>query len=116
MNLADLKISRAGAVVVATLTGEVDMSNAESLRAAALRATPNDALALVLELSGIEYMDSAGIHMIYNLRQSLGSRGQTLWLVIPADSLIIDTLRLAGVDQHLPVAETLDQALEAARV
>jgi anti-sigma B factor antagonist len=98
MRLADLSIETRGPVVVARLRGDVDMSNAGQLRDELNAATRNDALGLVLDLSEVEYLDSAGIHLIHRLRDGLRTRGQQLRLVIPADSLVNDTLRLAGLD------------------
>ena len=109
--LADVRFTHVGRVVVAHLTGEVDISNADSLRNAIGEATPNQSLALVFDLSDIDYLDSAGIQLIYQLRADLRGRGQSLRLVIPAGSPATDALRLAGVARHLETVETLDAAL-----
>ncbi|MGB9184447.1 MAG: STAS domain-containing protein [Solirubrobacteraceae bacterium] len=98
MRLADLTIETKGLVVVARLRGDVDMSNAGRLRDELNAATRNETLGLVLDLSEVGYVDSAGIHLIHRLRSGLHTHGQQLRLVIPADSLINDTLRLAGLD------------------
>jgi len=98
MKIADLSIETRGPVVVAHLRGEVDMSNAWQLRDELNAATRNDAVGLVLDLSQVEYLDSAGIHLIHRLRGALRTRGQQLRLVIPPVSPVNDTLRLAGLD------------------
>jgi anti-anti-sigma factor len=98
VRIADLNIETRGPVVVARLRGDVDMSNAGQLRDELNAATRNDALGLVLDLSEVAYLDSAGIHMIHRLRDGLHTHGQKLRLVIPADSPVNDTLRLAGLD------------------
>ncbi len=110
MRLAELKVEPWNAVIYASLSGEVDMSNAEELRQDLSEMTPNDALGLVLDLSDVVYLDSAGIHLIHRLREALRARGQRLQLVIPADSLINDTLRLAGLDWADSIAETPEAA------
>jgi anti-anti-sigma factor len=99
-------------VVVARLTGEVDLSNAVGIESAIAEATPNHAVALILDVSALDYLDSAGIHLIYKLREKLRARGQTLRLVIPAESAANDALRLAGVSQAVDTARTLEAALE----
>jgi anti-sigma B factor antagonist len=113
MRLAELNVEPWNAVIYAQLRGEVDMSNAEELRDDLSRMTPNDALGLVLDLNEVTYLDSAGIHLIYRLREALRARGQRLQLVIPPDSLINDTLRLAGLDWADSIAETPDAARHA---
>ena len=111
--LADVQFDIHGSVLVSTVTGEVDLSNATQICDAVGEATPNTALGVVLDLSRVDYLDSAGIHLIYRLRQNLRARGQTLMLVIPADSPVQDSLRLAGVTQHLSIAPSVDESLVA---
>jgi anti-anti-sigma factor len=109
--LADVQFDLRDQVVVSTVTGEVDLSNARQICDAVGEATPNTAVGVVLDLSHVDYLDSAGIHLIYRLRENLRARGQKLTLAIPADSPVQDSLRLAGVTQHLPIAASVDEAL-----
>lgn len=111
MKLADLQFSDRGRVVIAQVIGEVDLSNADMVEAAIVEATPNHALALILDVTGLGYLDSAGIHLVYKLREKLRARGQALRLVIPAESPANDALRLAGVPRNVETAETLEAAL-----
>ena len=112
MKLADLRIERHDSVVCATLRGDVDMSNSLEIREELSQAIPNEALGLVLDLAGVDYLDSAGIHLIHRLSENLRSRGQKLILIIPPDSLINDTLRLAGLDWAQDRAESVEAARE----
>jgi anti-anti-sigma factor len=66
---------------------------------------------VVLDLGAVDYLDSAGIHLIYRLRENLRARGQTLIVAIPAESPVQDSLRLAGVTRHLPITSSVDEAL-----
>jgi anti-anti-sigma factor len=109
--VADVQFDHRGAAVLARVTGEIDLSNAESVGRAIVDAIPNRALALVLDLSGVDYLDSAGIHLIYKLRESLRARGQVLRLVIPDGSSAYDALKLAGVEHHVATIRSVDQAL-----
>ncbi len=120
--LADVRFDVRDNVVMATVTGDVDLSNAAQLYDAIGAATTNTALGVVLDLTAVDYLDSAGIHLIYRLRASLQARGQKLLLVIPAQSAVQGSLRLAGVTRHLPITPSVDDALadfapaEAARL
>jgi len=109
--LADLEIDVRERVVIARLTGEVDLSNVDQLRAAITEATPNHALALILDLSGVDYLDSSGIQLIYRLREDLRSRGQVLRLVIPSHSPAHSALRIAGVANHVETVESVEEGL-----
>lgn len=111
MRLADVQLSHSGRAVVARLSGELDLSNADNIGGALTESVPNTALALVLDLSDVQYLDSSGIHLIYELRERLRSRGQKLKLVIPPESPANDALRLAGVSGHVETAETVDDVL-----
>lgn len=111
MNLAEVSYEEHGDVVVATMRGELDMSNAGDLLGALTDAVDNEAAGLVLEFSAVEYLDSSGIQLIYRLREALRRRGQWLRLVIPPESAVEDTLRLAGIERDGTVAVTLDAAL-----
>ena len=111
MRLADLQLTNDGRVVVARLTGELDLSNTANIGGALTENVPNTALALILDLSDVQYLDSGGIHLIFELREKLRARGQTLELVIPSDSPANDALRLAGVSGHVATAETVESAL-----
>jgi anti-sigma B factor antagonist len=111
VNLADIRFSDYERVVIARLTGEIDLSNADSIERVIAESTPNHALALILDVSAVDYLDSAGIHLIYKLRENLRARGQALRLVIPADSPANDALRLAGVSRHVDTAGSLESAL-----
>jgi anti-anti-sigma factor len=112
VNLADIHFSDHDRVAVARLTGEVDLSNVDSIESAITESTPNLALVLILDVSALDYLDSAGIHLVYRLREKLRTRGQSLRLVIPPHSPANDALRLAGIAQVVETAPTLEEALE----
>jgi anti-anti-sigma factor len=111
VRLADVQFRSHGYVVIAHITGEVDLSNAGELRTAMFDALANDTSALVLELGDVDHLDSAGIRLLYSLRADLRARGQALRLVIPPRSAAHDALRLAGVAHHIELAETVDEVI-----
>jgi stage II sporulation protein AA (anti-sigma F factor antagonist) len=111
VKLADVEFDMQGTTAVATITGEIDLSNVGTLRAALTEGVPNHATALVVDLSPIDYLDSSGIQLIYRLREDLRVRGQGLVLVIPPVSAANAALRLAGVENHIQTAGTPEEAL-----
>jgi anti-anti-sigma factor len=111
MRLADIEFSTLDRVLVAQVSGEIDVSNADQLGGVMSDATGNDLLALVLDLGAVDYLDSAGIQLIYRLDAGLKARGQTLRLVIPDGSPVRYTLRLAGLTNHLEMLQSVDEAL-----
>lgn len=111
MNLADVQITLTPNAVVAHVSGEIDMSNADEMGASVIAATPNDAYGVVLDLSRVDYLDSAGIYVVFGMRSSLQARGQALMLVIPPGSPVHDALRLAGAQHPGEVTEDVGEAL-----
>jgi anti-anti-sigma factor len=115
MRLAEVDLNDEGRVVVARLSGEIDLSNTASIGGALAEQVPNSAHGLVLDLTDIDFLDSAGIHLIYELREKLRIRGQAMQLVIPRGSPVNDALRLAGVSGHVATAYTVQSALSRLR-
>ena len=108
--LASLDVRRSEDVVIAAIAGEIDMSNARDLGTAVVAALTHDTRGLVLDLSEVTYLDSAGIHVIYELRERLAGRSLALRLVVPPGAPTLETLRLTGVPDVVPVAATADEA------
>ena len=98
-------------VVVASLSGEIDLSNAAEITDALLRGVPNEALGLVIDLSEVSYIDSAGVRMLAELDHRLGWRAQALRVVAPEESRSRRVLEIAGLERVL----SLDTTVEAAR-
>jgi anti-anti-sigma factor len=105
MNLADLAFDDRGDGVFVTISGEIDLSNADAIRLEIGRATPNSALKIVLDLSALDYLDSAGIQLIYRLREQLQVRGQELELIVPERSPARAALTFAGVTDLIAVSD-----------
>ena len=111
MQLARMNVRDTGRVVVAELSGEIDMSNATELGAAMLaQLRAGETLGLVVDLSGVTYLDSAGIHVIYGIRERLRTRGMKLRLVVPPRAPIFDALRITGLTEAVPVHDEVAEA------
>ena len=98
-------------VVVASLSGEIDLSNAAEITDALLGGVPNEALGLVIDLSEVSYIDSAGVRMLAELDHRLGWRAQALRVVAPEESRSRRVLEIAGLERVL----SLDTTVKAAR-
>ena len=113
--LADLSFAADDGVVVASIRGEIDMSNAGELGEAIGRRLSNAGHGLVLDFTAVDYVDSAGIQVIYELHSKLSDRGQALRVVMAPDALIGEALRLTGVPQRVGVSESVQAALASLR-
>src|SRR5690349_3306162 len=110
--LADVAFETLGDIVVARVEGEVDMSNAAELGAAITARVPSEARGLVLDLAGVGYVDSAGIHVFFELREHLTRRGQGIRVALADASPVATALEYAGVQRTLGSAETVREAIE----
>jgi anti-anti-sigma factor len=108
---AEIVLERRDESVVARLTGEVDMSNASYVRDQLLESMPNDAIVLVLDISGTRYLDSAAIGVLFDVSRRLARRRQELRLVMPPDSPLRRVIQLTEVHTAAPVFESLDEAV-----
>jgi anti-anti-sigma factor len=114
--LADVSFEDRDGISVARVRGEVDMSNATELSASLQGAVEHVAAGLVLDLSGTSYLDSAGLHFVFDLGKRMRDRGQRLELVVPPDSPVAAILKIVGVESLAPVSETLEQAVQRLRL
>jgi len=87
------------------------MSNAAYVREQLLVSTPNDALALVLDISSCRYLDSAAIEVLFDVSRRLGRRRQELRLVMPENSPLRRVIELTEVHTAAPVYDSLEAAL-----
>lgn len=111
--LAQLDVRNDRGILVAEIRGEIDMSNATDLRQAALAPLDMESTGLVLDLTKVTYLDSAAIHMIYELRERLTGRGLKLAIAVPPDAPTLTALRLTGVPDVVPTHPDADAAVGA---
>ena len=115
MPMADVRIEREDKIVVAVVTGEVDMSNAASVRQQiAESVTPSDD-SLLVDLSELSFIDSAGLHMMIELGTVLDERRQHLLLCVSHDSPIERAIEIIGLSRSVSVHADRGEAMEAAR-
>jgi anti-anti-sigma factor len=108
---AEIVLDRRDGYLVGRLSGEVDMSNATYVREQLVASMPNDALALVLDLSACRYLDSAAIEVLFELSRRLHRRRQELRLVLPSESPLKRVMELTEVHTAAPIYESLEAAL-----
>lgn len=107
-----LEIERREDVPVARATEDIDAANASGV-GFELAETIGGEGALVLDLSGTRYLDSAGIDMLFRFGERLHQRRARLLLVVPSGSPLRRVVEIVGLPRSMPVCETLEQALAA---
>jgi anti-sigma B factor antagonist len=109
--LANLDFESRDRVLVARLTGEIDMSNAIDLSASLTERITNDVLGVVIDLTGMRYLDSAGILMLFRLSEHLEASGQGLRIVLAPGSVIAKTLELVDLPRVVGMADSTASAV-----
>ena len=111
--LATIAFEDAERATVATIRGEVDLSNADRLLdelMARVGATPW----LVVDLSGCSYLDSAGLRVIARVDVRCRDVGSGLRLVVERGGSIDRVLAMTHMDDVLTVDRLLSDALDSA--
>jgi anti-sigma B factor antagonist len=115
-DLANIDIRDGGeGVVLAHVTGDLDLSNLHAVHTALLDAMPNDAYGLVVDLSGVTFLDSSGVETLFRLQRSLDVRQQRFAVVIPPEATIRRALELSGAKGDLALCGSTDDALAVLR-
>ncbi|GAA0558525.1 STAS domain-containing protein [Actinomadura livida] len=99
----------AGGTVV-RLRGDLDIASSEDLRTYLDDARREHGERLVLDLAGLEYMDSGGLSVIVSCFKAVTAAGGSLTLAAPRP-LIRRTLVVTGLHRRIPVADTLEDAI-----
>jgi anti-sigma B factor antagonist len=104
--------SRAGWTVI-SVTGELDLSSAPRLRQAVVGAVGEGRAQLVLDLTGVDLVDSAGLGVVVGAQRRVRSWGGRL-VVAGLEGRVRAVFELARLDEILELAPTLDDALRRA--
>src|SRR4051794_9621932 len=113
--LATMHLETHGGTSVARIVGEVDASNATGFATQLKETLPNSALGLVLDLSETSYLDSSGVHLIFDLADALRRRQQTLQLVVAPETFVADVVAAVNLRGAAGASATLPEALEVLR-
>ena len=94
---------------VVKLSGEIDLSNVDTLLNEISEAVPNSALGVVVDISDVTYIDSSGIRLLFDLDRRVRTRQQRLGLVVPRDAQIYRILEMTGVVSQIRVYDNTDE-------
>lgn len=100
---------RAGDAEVLSLIGQLDISSVGRLVSEAADAVRHGHPRLILDLAGVEFVDSAGLAGLLNVLRRTGKAGGGLVLV-HVQPVVSELLSLTRLDRELEFAATLPQA------
>ena len=102
-------VARNDGATVVSLAGELDLYNADAVRQTLHECAAEGPERLVVDLSGVTFIDSTALGVLIEARSELADRGAFL-LAAPG----LETrraLEVSGLDRHFTVHETVDEAL-----
>ncbi len=98
------KLDKKDTTATITLVGELDAASAPLFKAEVERAASENMQRLVLMMSGLEYIASAGLRVLIFAKQKMGSNVDIY--VIAPQAQVLDTLQKTGFDRSCIVQET----------
>jgi anti-sigma B factor antagonist len=105
-----IDVSREGERVVLRLDGELDLASVPLLEREVELATLDDTASIVLDLRGLEFLDSTGLRTILLLDKRSSERGQTFALVRGSEQ-VQRLMSMTRVDEHLKIIATPEEIL-----
>jgi len=100
---AFVTIARSDDVALIKVTGEVDLANAETIEQEILQGIRDGLSAVTLDLTGLRYIDSAGLWILFRLGTSLTTAKIAGEVVVPVDGPIRRMVDIAGVSAAISV-------------
>jgi anti-sigma B factor antagonist/stage II sporulation protein AA (anti-sigma F factor antagonist) len=110
-DLARVEGEQQGTICLVRVHGEIDLSNAHEVSSEIGYAMGQEARRLVVDLSDITYLDSAGVALLLRLAERLRSRRRELQLVVPRGSPVRRVLDFTGRPRVIPLESRLEDAL-----
>jgi anti-sigma B factor antagonist len=99
--------------IVVELRGELDLSSAPDVRGQLLATVAaHPGRGLIIDLSGVRFMDSTGLNVLLDAQQSAGQAGGTLSVAAPPKAAA-RVFQIAGMDVHLAIFHTVADAADS---
>ena len=106
----DVTTSDDGNVTLFALHGSLDLATSPSLRAALLEAADHDKHEIVVDLSGLNFLDSTGLGALIGAQKRAGEHDGSVRLVAQ-EGQILRLLRITGLLEVFHVYPNIDAAL-----
>ena len=91
------------------LVGEADVTNSDALREVLDAEVAKQPRTLIIDLSGLRFMDSSALHVILRANRAMDRQGCVLALASPREP-VAKMLRLTAADQLVPVYQSVSDA------
>jgi anti-sigma B factor antagonist len=100
-------------VPVVAVPGEIDVTNADGLRAALVRAAAYRSATVVVDMTRTQYCDSYALHVLVDAHKRAVAGGGEM-LVALSSAIVLRVLEITGIGRVIPNFTSLDEALAQA--
>ncbi|MGH3752910.1 MAG: STAS domain-containing protein [Pseudonocardiaceae bacterium] len=98
MTAANVETSAEDGSMRIAVSGEIDLANASAVEAEIRDAVSDQPKAVSVDLTGITYMDSAGVRILFALASRLRTLRIKLDFIVPLDSPTRRLIELSGFE------------------
>ena len=91
-------------------SGDLDLATAPQLRQDLVEASASGSTLVVLDLGGVDFLDSVGLSVIVGGHKRLRHEGRALHLAAP-QAIVRKVLGITRLDTLIPTYETVDEAV-----
>jgi anti-anti-sigma factor len=107
-DVAALRVESEGENVVVYLSGEIDVSNSESLESEIRRAVVG-AHSIVIDLEAVEFLDSGGLRLLKRLSVSATEANANFVVVAPPNSVARSVIEVVSMSREIGVQDSLQR-------
>ncbi len=97
-------------IIIFKLNGKLNSNTSPELEDKIFEAIKNESINMILDFEDLDYISSAGLRVIMktakNLKQSEG-----MIVLCSMQDYVKEVFEIAGFDAYLPIASTMDDAL-----
>jgi anti-anti-sigma factor len=101
-----------GPVPVARVAEEVDLANAARLRQELLALATDEVDGLIVDVTDVPYMDSAGIKALFDVARDFRRRKQSMVVTVPVGSPVRRLLKITNFLEVAPICDDVETAVE----
>ena len=106
-----VEVRNADATTVISVSGELDLASSPALEEELERVAQSDAQLVVVDLRGLEFMDSTGLSVLVRAHQRAEENGRRLGL-INGSQQVQRLLTLTGVADRLMLTDVPEELLD----
>jgi anti-anti-sigma factor len=107
---ANVELEHHGGVTIARIRGDIDTSNVGDIELALQIGAPPNGPGMVVDLTGVDYLNSAAIKMLFGVSEQLRARGHQLRVVVDEAASIRKVLTIIHFERLVPLHRSVKEA------